>query len=188
MIQRLIEENIDRNELVKRKILCGNASNFQGDEWGVVFLSMVDSREGDGPVRLQSTDDICKLYNVTASRARDQLWVVDSLDSASDLKPGNIRKTLIDYSLNPKAAEIRHVEIEEKAESPFGASVAKHSATAGTILYGSRRLVLTVSTWLRCAARKLSRLNVTASVTTAVRRKYWRIWSVRLFSNALDGS
>lgn len=129
-LQRLIEENIDHKDLVERNILCGNASHFQGDERDVIFLSVVDSVTADNPspIRLQTfgpDDSIRKRYNVAASRARDQLWVVDSLDSTTELKPGDIRKILIDYSLNPSAAELRHAEIEEKADSPFEVGVAQ---------------------------------------------------------------
>lgn len=127
VIQKLIEENIDHKELISRSILCGNPSNFQGDERDVVFLSVVDSGTGNGPVRLQTfgpDDAYRKRYNVAASRAKDQLWVVDSLDAANDLKPGDIRKKLIDYSLNPNAFELKQSEIEEKADSPFEVGVA----------------------------------------------------------------
>lgn len=129
-VQQLIEKTIDPDDLVERKILCGNASNFQGDERDVVFLSVVDSVTADhpAPIHLQnygSDDSIRKRYNVAASRAKDQLWVVDSLDAATDLKNGDIRKMLIDYSLNPNAVELRHAEIEKKADSPFEISVVE---------------------------------------------------------------
>ena len=127
IIQSKIEERIDHSELVSRSILCGNASNFQGDERDIVFLSMVDSGSEDGPLPMHGfgpDDSYRKRYNVAASRAKDQLWVVDSLDSSRDLKPGDIRKMLIDYSLNPAALELRHAEIQEKAESPFEVGVA----------------------------------------------------------------
>lgn len=130
VIQRLMEEQIDHKDLIARSILCGNASHFQGDERDVIFLSVVDSVTADnpGPIRLQTfgpDDSIRKRYNVAASRARDQLWVVDSLDPATELKPGDIRKTLIDYSLDPGSAALRHAEIEEKADSPFEVGVAQ---------------------------------------------------------------
>lgn len=133
-IQRIIEENVDHKDIIDRKILCGNASHFQGDERDVVFLSLVDSSNLEGPIRLQGfgpDDAYRKRYNVAASRARDQLWVVDSLDSTVDLKPGDIRKMLIDYSLNPNSHELRDAEIEEKADSPFEISVAKTLADRG---------------------------------------------------------
>ena len=43
LIQSKIHSMIDIAEYENRKILCGNASNFQGDERDVIFLSMVDS-------------------------------------------------------------------------------------------------------------------------------------------------
>lgn len=128
VIQQLIEQKIDPKEAVRRNILCGNSANFQGDERDVIFLSVVDSGDGNGPIHMQNfgpDDSIRKRYNVAASRARDQLWVVDSLDPASDLKPGDIRKTLIEYSINPQTAEVRKAEVEARAESPFESGVAK---------------------------------------------------------------
>src|SRR5262249_28297763 len=38
-----------------------------------------------------------KVFNVAASRARDQLWVVHSLDPGRDLKPGDLRLRLIQH-------------------------------------------------------------------------------------------
>ncbi|MBQ8682275.1 MAG: DUF559 domain-containing protein [Selenomonadales bacterium] len=128
LIQQIIEEHIDSKDLIERNILCGNASQFQGDERDVIFLSVVDSASGNGPIKLQgfgSDDAIRKRYNVAASRAKDQLWVIHSLDAATELKPGDIRKTLIDYAANPDALSLRHTEIEEKADSPFEIAVAR---------------------------------------------------------------
>ena len=72
-----------------------------------------------------------KRYNVAVSRAKDQLWVVHSLDSAIDLKPGDIRKMLIDYATNPSSVLIKNEEIEEKADSPFEVEVAKYLTVRG---------------------------------------------------------
>lgn len=127
IVQGLIERNIDPKEIVGRRIICGNSANFQGDERDVIFLSLVDSGTGIGPIRMMNfgpDDAYRKRYNVATSRAKDQLWVVDSLDAANDLKPGDIRKMLIDYSLNPKANEINHQKIEAASESPFETAVA----------------------------------------------------------------
>ena len=43
LIDRLLFEHVDIAVREKRQILCGDASNFQGDERDVIFLSMVDS-------------------------------------------------------------------------------------------------------------------------------------------------
>ena len=134
VISQMIEQEIDPVEISTRNILCGNSANFQGDERDVIFLSLVDSGDGNGPIRMLGSgteDAIKKRYNVAVSRARDQLWVVDSLDPALDLKPGDMRKILIDYSLNPNASAIRHDEIESKSESPFEVSVATSLSDRG---------------------------------------------------------
>ena len=107
---------------MQRNILCGNSANFQGDERDVIFLSLVDSKDIDnpGPLHLQNygvDDSTRKRYNVAVSRARDQLWVVHSLDAANDLKPGDIRKKLLDYAANPHALEIAHEKISAASDT-----------------------------------------------------------------------
>lgn len=134
IIQREIEQEIDAKEIVSRNILCGNSANFQGDERDVVFLSLVDSGEGTGPLSMMGfgvDDAIRKRYNVAASRAKDQLWVVHSLDAANDLKPGDMRKRLIDYAANPHALDVQHTEIKAHSESPFELAVATNLSDRG---------------------------------------------------------
>ena len=133
-IQQLLVNNIDQRDLEVRHVLCGNSANFQGDERDVIFLSLVDSNDGEGPLRLMGdgTDQsIKKRYNVAASRARDQLWVVDSIDPANDLQPNDLRKKLIDYSMNPEAFDFVTQKIEHDSESPFEADVAKALTSRG---------------------------------------------------------
>ncbi len=134
LIRSLIDAKISAKEIEDRKIICGNSAHFQGDERDVIFLSMVDSSTGEGPLNMQGfgpDDSYRKRYNVAASRARDQLWVVDSLDSSSDLKPGDIRKKLIDYSLNPQSEEIKRETIKNKSDSPFEEEVASYLSLRG---------------------------------------------------------
>ncbi|WP_196592045.1 AAA domain-containing protein [Pectinatus frisingensis] len=133
-VQKLLFEKLEPVILEKRRILCGDASNFQGDERDIIFLSMVDSNEGDGPLRMTAsgTDDSTKKrYNVAASRARDQLWVIHSLDISRDLKQGDIRKTLLDYIINPTALDIAMQKAAKEAESPFEEAVAKSLVAKG---------------------------------------------------------
>lgn len=114
--------------ITEHKILCGDAANFQGDERDVVILNLVDSNEGDGPIRLRSEgvdDSIKKRYNVAVSRAKDQLWVVHSLDPAQDLKPGDLRRGLIEYARNPQEMANLMRSAVVQPESPFEAEVAQ---------------------------------------------------------------
>ena len=143
VIQQLIEKELDPKDIIQRNILCGNSANFQGDERDVVFLSLVDSGKEFGPLRMVNfgaDDSIRKRYNVATSRARDQLWVVDSLDPANDLQPGDLRKRLIDYSINPQSFQQREIEIDQASESPFEASVAKALTNLGYHLEQQRQV------------------------------------------------
>lgn len=134
VIQSEIEQKIDGKEIEGRRILCGNSAHFQGDERDVIFLSMVDSGNGEGPLSMMGVgvdDAYRKRYNVAASRAKDQLWVVHSLDAANDLKPGDMRKILLDYAENPQAMDAKRAEIESHAESPFESAVATSLVNQG---------------------------------------------------------
>lgn len=134
LIQEIILKRIEPSVIEERRILCGNASHFQGDERDVIFLTMVDSNEGDGPLRFtgEGVDQSTKQrYNVAASRAKDQLWVIHSLDYSKDLKPGDIRRDLLEYCDNPQAFSRLVEVIETKAESPFEEAVGKSLVAAG---------------------------------------------------------
>lgn len=93
-----------------------------------MVLSLVDSGTGNGPLSLRSEGSggmYKKRYNVATSRAKDQLWVVHSLDVTRDLKPGDLRRRLIEYAANPEAAEQKLGEITAKSDSPFEEEVAR---------------------------------------------------------------
>lgn len=134
MIDRKLQIKMDAKEYNKRSILCGNSANFQGDERDIIFLTMVDSNNDEGPLRLQSfgNDDLFKKrYNVAVSRARDQIWLVHSLDSENDLKKDDIRKNLLDYCKNYKSRQIEFDKNVVKAESEFEKRVMKYLIDRG---------------------------------------------------------
>ena len=97
-----------------------------------IFISLVDSNEGEGPLRM-TTEGIGKStkqrYNVAVSRAKNQLWVVHSLDVANDLKSGDMRKNLIEYVTNPSAFAEQDAKI--KSNSPFETAVARFLTKEG---------------------------------------------------------
>jgi very-short-patch-repair endonuclease len=134
LIQTLILQKFEPAIIEERRILCGNASHFQGDQRDIIFLSMVDSNEGDGPLRIagEGVDQSTKQrYNVAASRAKDQMWIIHSLDYTKDLKPGDMRRDLLEYAENPKAFALKAEEVAAKAESPFEEAVGKALVAAG---------------------------------------------------------
>ncbi|HVB62372.1 MAG TPA: DUF559 domain-containing protein, partial [Ktedonobacteraceae bacterium] len=72
-----------------------------------------------------------KRFNVAASRARDQMWVVHSLDPDTDLKPGDIRRRLILHARNQSQQNRLLNEQEKKVESEFERQVFERLVRAG---------------------------------------------------------
>jgi very-short-patch-repair endonuclease/DNA polymerase III delta prime subunit len=117
-IDSILRRRLSVTEYQRRRLLCGNASQFQGDERDVMLLSMVDSPKGQ-PLHLRRRDDAKKVFNVAASRARDQLWVVHSLDPGRDLKAGDLRLQLISHVEDLDSLRKDSVEPQEHFASPF---------------------------------------------------------------------
>lgn len=106
LIEELLRRRLSPSTFAKHRLLCGNAAQFQGDERDVIFLSMVDGPPEDGqlPNRDAGPKDIYKKrYNVAVSRARNQLWVVHSLDPNTHLQPRDLRRRLIEHARDPQA-------------------------------------------------------------------------------------
>ena len=133
LIQKMIVEKIDVTDIEKHDILCGNSSHFQGDERDVIFLTMVDSNSGEVPLRVMTDGTESarkKRYNVAASRAKNQMWVVNSLDVDNDLKTGDIRKEFLEYVSSPKEILLTE-EMEKNSESVFEEKIAKYLISEG---------------------------------------------------------
>ena len=133
LIQKMIVEKIDVTDIEKHDILCGNSSHFQGDERDVIFLTMVDSNYGEVPLRVMTDGTESarkKRYNVAASRAKNQMWVVNSLDVDNDLKTGDIRKEFLEYVSSPKEMLLTE-EMEKNSESVFEEKIAKYLISEG---------------------------------------------------------
>ena len=83
MVQSIVHIEISGFKIAKRRIQAGISGEFQGDERDIMFLSMVDSSSDEGQLRTTGEGTfelIKKRYNVAASRARDQMWVMHSFD------------------------------------------------------------------------------------------------------------
>jgi very-short-patch-repair endonuclease len=129
-IERVLKQRLTPEEYVRRRILCGNPAQFQGDERHVMFLSMVHTPTG-GPLRLSDGDDMKKRFNVAASRAQDQMWVVHSLNPQVDLKPGDLRLRLIEHAEDPTAIARQVEKVTDQAESEFEKQVGERLIRAG---------------------------------------------------------
>jgi len=128
-IERLLLHHLPPAEYEARRVLCGNAAQFQGDERDVMFLSVVDSAD-DSQLRLRSEAMFKQRFNVAASRARDQMWVVHSLDPA-DLKPKDLRRRLIQHAEDPEAVRLLAKQSESWSETPLEHEVHDRLFEAG---------------------------------------------------------
>jgi very-short-patch-repair endonuclease len=130
LIQDLTVGLVGAVELDHRHFAAGNSAQFQGDERHIVFLSMVDSSTG-APQPLRQTDVFKQRYNVAASRAKDQLWLVHSLDPGRDLKAGDLRRALIEHVRDPGAKRRAIQQAQRRAESPLETAVIERLINSG---------------------------------------------------------
>jgi very-short-patch-repair endonuclease len=100
-IDRLLRTHLAPDLYDRHRLLCGTSAQFQGDERDVVFVSVVDSPTA-GALHFRDQQMFKQRYNVAASRARDQMWVVHSLDPQTDLQPGDLRRRLIEHAQAPE--------------------------------------------------------------------------------------
>lgn len=129
-IDNLIRAHVSPDRYELHRVLCGNAAQFQGDERDVVFISLVDTAER-GSLSLRDQELFKQRFNVAASRARDQMWIVHSLDPHNDLKADDLRRLLIEHAEDPARLMRALEEKEKRPQSNFEREVMKRLATAG---------------------------------------------------------
>lgn len=126
-VDALLRKHLDPVAYEKNhRIMTGSPAQFQGDERDIVLLSMVDAPETQDEVLRRRTRRLFKQrYNVAASRARDQMWVIHSLDPEVNLRESDFRKRLIAHARNPSALVRRARESTPSERSLLVRLVAK---------------------------------------------------------------
>jgi superfamily I DNA and/or RNA helicase/very-short-patch-repair endonuclease len=130
-IYDLIAQHIDETEREERKIICGDAYAFQGDERDVMFLSLVIATNSAFASLTKDSDR--QRFNVATSRARDQVFLFHSV-ALSDMRNNQcVRYQLLDWYLKPLTAEVEaSLEIlKKKADSPFEIEVGERIIQRG---------------------------------------------------------
>jgi very-short-patch-repair endonuclease len=128
LIDKLLRHKLPAAVYDERRIMCGNPSHFQGDERNIVFLSLVDAPTGTGLLRTVASgarDMYKKRYNVAASRAQDQMWVIHSMDRQAHLSPHDLRRRLLDHAHDPSASTDAAGGQDEEVDSEFERLVLK---------------------------------------------------------------
>src|SRR5690606_7471865 len=78
---------------------CGDARTFQGKERDVMFLSMVCAPNDVGAPL--SRDSFAQRFNVAASRARDRMYLVRSVQPEQLPESDRLRRRLIEHFAAP---------------------------------------------------------------------------------------
>ena len=156
LIDRLLHAHMSDSEYRARRILCGNPAYFQGDERDIIFISLVDAPNGKGTalqVRREGYNDMyAKRYNVAASRAKDQLWVVHSLDPNNDLKGDDLRLKLINHAASPEDTASALQKSAPSAITEMEQEIADALTNAGyTVSFRQKAGLYTVS--MLCAGK-----------------------------------
>jgi very-short-patch-repair endonuclease len=115
LIEQKLLQALEPEIFEQRRLMCGDAYAFQGDERHIVFLSMV-ATPGETRIAPLTTEQARQQFNVAASRARDQLWLFHSA-TLDDLSPACIRHRLLGYMLDPRRQ--RAEEARYRFESQF---------------------------------------------------------------------
>jgi very-short-patch-repair endonuclease len=129
-IDNLIRASVSPDRYELHRVLCGNAAQFQGDERDLVFISLVDTAER-GALSLRDQELFKQRFNVAASRARDQMWIVHSLSPHNDLKADDLRRQLIEHAEDPARLMRALEEKDKRTQSNFEREVMKRLAAAG---------------------------------------------------------
>jgi very-short-patch-repair endonuclease/Cdc6-like AAA superfamily ATPase len=115
--ERLTDE-IGPELMQRHRITCGDARTFQGKERDIMFLSMVAApNEVNAPL---SRDTFERSFNVAASRARDRMYLVRSVEPEQLSGADKLRRSLIAHFNTPFAQdEMRVDDLRKLCESPF---------------------------------------------------------------------
>jgi very-short-patch-repair endonuclease len=115
-ILQAAEQVLGSELMLRHDIRVGEPAAFQGDERDIMFISLVAERGSGGLSGLAYE----QRFNVAASRARDRMVLVRSVE-LEDLRPADkLRRSLIEHFHAPFAAEgSQNTDRRARCESPF---------------------------------------------------------------------
>jgi len=117
LVMRMLNEELGEQVVTQYKITCGDARTFQGKERDIMFLSMVAS---PGHAHAQTQGMAAQRFNVAASRARDRMYLVRSLQLEDLSQADHLRAKLIQHFQAPfLQSEDQLDNLRDRCESPF---------------------------------------------------------------------
>jgi len=130
LIQKKLTSSLGEQEMERRRIRCGNAYHFQGDERHVMFVSLVVAAGEGRRIGAMTKDADRQRINVAASRAQDQMWCIRSI-SPDELHPDDVRGRFIRYCQNPARVDDATSNAEDRFDSDFERDVYRHLIARG---------------------------------------------------------
>jgi len=128
-IDTLVRKRCDGIELLHRKFECGDARTFQGSERDIIFLSMVADKSNHHALSGLSYE---QRFNVAASRARDRMYLIRSVELNDLSVNDNLRRNLIEHFNKPiETSSILTGEIIELCDSGFEREVFSTLSSLG---------------------------------------------------------
>ena len=131
----------------KHQITIGTSKKMQGKERDIVFLSLVVSPENNSPATRISDN---QRFNVAASRAKETMYLVRSVEISDLSSKDTNRIALISHFNNPFPLKSKSVQdLRELCESPFEREfydflVARNYKVVPQVEHGGYRLDLVV--------------------------------------------
>lgn len=111
------DEDIGPEKIEQHRITCGNPRVFQGKERDIMFLTMIVD-----PKQCSALSGVMyeQRFNVAASRARDRMYLVRSVDKEHLSQADKLRRGLIQHFSSPYAQDENRVDdLRKLCESPF---------------------------------------------------------------------
>ena len=117
LIWEMLKREIDHESMKSHKIECGDARTFQGKERDIIFLSMVVTPDQISTLSAKMYE---QRFNVAASRARDRVYLVRSVELEQLGPKDALRRNLIEHFSQPfRQDEVRQGKFRELCESDF---------------------------------------------------------------------
>lgn len=126
LIEHKLLDAVPPEEWSARELRCGDASDFQGSERDVMFLSMVKAATANTRLTALTATQYVQRFNVAASRAKDQMWVYHSMPREALTNTEDMRFQLLDYCYgvvnrgrNSEASDVPAVVPDDVLIPPF---------------------------------------------------------------------
>ena len=133
LIADKLYDRIGPEAITQRDLRSGEPANFQGDERDVIIISMVvaaDPANPSGRLSSMTSNAAMRRINVAASRARQQMWVVHSLDPDRFLSD-DLRGALIKHCRDAGVTTAPHEDPLDACESQFERDVLRKIMARG---------------------------------------------------------